>query len=141
MKTNCLTRKKFVFSFLLSLIFLSTHLPCLSQVNLTQGLIAYYPFNGNANDASSNGNNGSPQNGVQITSDRFGNANSAYQFDGINDYITIPGANSLNPTNAMSVALYFNASQNTIQTLIGKISYSQGIGTQFQVAILKSSIT
>ena len=33
-----------------------------SQSFLTNGLVAYYPFNGNANDASGNGNNGTPQN-------------------------------------------------------------------------------
>ena len=54
----------------------------------TDGLIAYYPFNGNANDESGNSNNGTV-NGATLTSDRNGNANSAYSFDGINDYIEI----------------------------------------------------
>lgn len=47
----------------------------------TNGLIAYYPFNGNANDATGNGNNGTV-NGAVLTTDRFGNSNSAYYFDG-----------------------------------------------------------
>src|SRR5215475_7065552 len=106
----------------------------IGQVNLSQGLLAYYPFNGNANDASGNNNHGTPMNGVQLTTDRFGNANSAYLFDGVDDYITIPNSASLNPTNAMSVALYFNPAQHALQTLIGKIGYSAGIATQFQVA-------
>lgn len=58
-----------------------------SQVNLNQCLIAYYPFNGNADDATGNGNNGIPMNGVKLTTDRFGNPNSAYLFDGVDDYI------------------------------------------------------
>ena len=33
---------------------------------LTNGLVAYYPFNGNANDESGNGNNGVPMNGCRI---------------------------------------------------------------------------
>ena len=45
------------------------------------GLVAYYPFNGNANDESGNGNNGTV-NGATLTTDRDGNANSAYDFDG-----------------------------------------------------------
>ena len=53
--------------------------------NLQQGLVAYYPFNGNANDESGNGNNGTV-NGATLTEDRFGNANGAYSFDG-NDWI------------------------------------------------------
>ncbi len=52
------------------------------------GLIAHYPFNGNANDESSNGLNGVVD-GAVLTSDRNGNSNSAYFFDGINDEITI----------------------------------------------------
>jgi hypothetical protein len=109
------------------------------QVNLNQGLVAYYPFNGNANDASGNGNNGQLQNGVQPGPDRFGNSNSAYVFDGINDYIRIPHSTSLNFSSAFSIALYFNSIQNSLQALAGKISYSQGIGTQFQVGLGYSS--
>ena len=44
---------------------------------LNNDLLAYYPFNGNANDESGNGNNGT-NNGASITSDRFGNLNSAF---------------------------------------------------------------
>ena len=39
----------------------------------TNGLVAYYPFNGNANDASGNGNNGTIYGGVTLVPDRFGN--------------------------------------------------------------------
>ena len=42
-----------------------------AQSFLTNGLVAYYPFNGNANDASGNGNNGTV-NGAILTQDRFG---------------------------------------------------------------------
>jgi gliding motility-associated-like protein len=54
--------------------------------NLQNGLVGFWPFCGNANDLSGNGNNGTV-NGATLTSDRFGNTNSAYSFDGINDYI------------------------------------------------------
>lgn len=50
------------------------------------GLIAYYPFNGNANDLSGNGSNGTVTSAT-LTSDRFGNSNTAYSFDGANSYI------------------------------------------------------
>jgi len=56
------------------------------EPNQQSGLIAYYPFNGNANDESGNGNDGTV-NGATLTTDRFGNANSAYSFDGVDDYI------------------------------------------------------
>jgi hypothetical protein len=47
-------------------------------------LIADYPFNGNALDASGNGYNGTV-NGATLTTDRFGNPNAAYEFDGVDD--------------------------------------------------------
>jgi hypothetical protein len=50
------------------------------------GLVAYYPFNGNANDESGNLNHGVVF-GAARTTDRFGNPNSAYIFDGEDDYI------------------------------------------------------
>ncbi|HWF18368.1 MAG TPA: immunoglobulin domain-containing protein, partial [Verrucomicrobiae bacterium] len=54
--------------------------------NLYFGLIAYYPFSGNANDATGNGNNGTVS-GAALTQDRFGNPGMAYQFDGVSNYI------------------------------------------------------
>jgi hypothetical protein len=53
---------------------------------LTAGLVAYYPFSGNADDASGKGNDGIVS-GATLTTDRFGNANSAYYFDGTSSYI------------------------------------------------------
>jgi uncharacterized protein YecT (DUF1311 family) len=52
------------------------------------GLVAYYPFNGNANDESGNNNNGTVV-GASLTSDRFGNPNKAYSFNPCSS-ITIP---------------------------------------------------
>jgi len=57
---------------------------------LTNGLVAYYPFNGNANDASGNGRNGTVE-GATLTADRFGIPNSAYSFNGTS-WIQLPDA-------------------------------------------------
>jgi uncharacterized protein (TIGR02145 family) len=46
-----------------------------------KGLIAYYPLNGNAEDHSGNGNNGTILNAIQ-SGDRFGDPNGCYRFDG-----------------------------------------------------------
>lgn len=51
-----------------------------AQSFLTNGLVAYYPFNGNANDASGNGDNGTVI-GATLSADRFGTLRSAYSFD------------------------------------------------------------
>jgi hypothetical protein len=55
----------------------------------TNGLVGWWPFNGNANDESGNGNNGTV-NGAALTLDRFNNTNSAYNFDGVDDFISAP---------------------------------------------------
>jgi len=60
------------------------------------GLIAHYPFRGNANDASGNGHHGIVY-GATLTTDRFGNVNNAYSFDGIDDYIDVPYDSSFYP--------------------------------------------
>ncbi len=49
----------------------------------TNGLLGWWPFTGNANDLSGNGNNGIV-NGATLTTDRFGNQSSAYRFLGNN---------------------------------------------------------
>ncbi|MCK4678383.1 MAG: hypothetical protein KAT48_09640 [Bacteroidales bacterium] len=54
----------------------------------TQGLVAYYPFKGNVNDESGHENHRKVY-GATLTTDRFGNPNSAYSFDGMGDYISI----------------------------------------------------
>ncbi|MGC9093828.1 MAG: LamG-like jellyroll fold domain-containing protein [Bacteroidota bacterium] len=65
-------------------------------------LIAFYPFDGNANDASGTGNNGVLYRVIPDT-DRFGKANAAFFFDGGSSNITVPSTPSLNFTRAMTV--------------------------------------
>ena len=69
--------------------------PASARADLTTGLIASYPFNGNAQDASGNGNHGSPNATMQLTTDRFGTPNAAYLFNGLNSYITVNSSASL----------------------------------------------
>lgn len=90
-------------------------------VDITSGLIAFYPFNGNANDASGNGNNGS-YNGTLIN-DRLGNSNSAIALNGINNIITLPGNNSYNTDtftiNFWTYANSYNIHQQVQYGIIG----------------------
>ncbi len=90
----------------------SSGTPCASTglpSSLTTGLVGYWPFCGNANDASGNGNNGTV-NGATLTTDRFGNANSAYNFDGVNDFIQINNSASLQNINSISAFAWVNIS-------------------------------
>ena len=69
--------------------------------------MAYYPFNGNSIDESGNGNDGTV-NGATLTIDRFGNANGAYSFDGVNDYIEVINSVSLNPDTQITMSAWVN---------------------------------
>jgi len=62
--------------------------------NLNDGLVAYYPFNGNANDQSGNGNHGTVI-GANLVEDQFGKNNQAYNFPDSNDYIEIGDVEAL----------------------------------------------
>ena len=56
------------------------------------GLVGWWPFNGNANDESGNGNNGTPANEPALSVDRFEEPDKSYYFDGTN-YIELPSIN------------------------------------------------
>ena len=70
----------------------------------TNGLAAWYPFNGNANDGSGNGNNGVVH-GATPAIDRNGNPSSAMNFDG-NDWISVALSNSIAIQNNFSSSVW-----------------------------------
>jgi len=79
----------------------------------TNGLVGWWPFNGNANDESGTGNNGTV-NGATLTTDRFGNSNKAYNFNGAS-WISVPDASSLDFTTSFTIAAWFKPSQFNTQ--------------------------
>ncbi len=100
-----------------------------AQTDITSDLIAYYPFNGNADDESGNGNHGTV-NGAVLTIGTDGNADTAYEFNGINSYITVPGSDSLkSPTTEI-----------TMIALIHPYGLSQ-VGSAFGPILMKSNST
>jgi hypothetical protein len=74
-------------------------------------LAAYYPFNGDAHDASGNGNDGVVT-GATLTTDRFGNPASAYQFNGSNDYIRAEYSSSLSFRQDMTAAAWIKTTDD-----------------------------
>jgi hypothetical protein len=75
----------------------------------TNGLKGWYPFNNNANDLSINANNG-VVNGATPTADRFGNANSAYSFNGTSNNILVANAPFTNAPFTISAWIKLNGS-------------------------------
>jgi len=100
--------------FLLSLLLFFSYLGYAQQIPSyipSNGLIGWWPFNGNANDESGNGNDGTV-NGAVLTEDRFGNENSAYSFDGIDDFINAGYVNEISGSSQLSVSYWINSPLN-----------------------------
>lgn len=74
----------------------------------TAGLVGAWTFNGNANDVSGSANHGTVY-GATLTTDRCGNPNSAYAFNGINQFIQTVSAG---PTGTVSRSVSFWAKTN-----------------------------
>ena len=75
----------------------------------TNNLVGWWPFNGNANDESGNGRHGTVH-GATLCSDRNGNINNAYRFNGTSNYITAPGNTPF--TNGLSISIWVKITGN-----------------------------
>ncbi len=80
--------------------------------SLTDGLLVYLPFNGNAGDESGNGNHGAVM-GATLTADRFGNPDRAYDFDGLDDLIRVEASSSLANLDEVTIAVWAKVRGNS----------------------------
>jgi hypothetical protein len=106
----------------------------------TDSLVAYYPFNGDADDESGNGHDGTVY-GATLTTDRDGNSNSAYDFDGINDYIEIPDDDDLSFGNGsedspFSISIWINMDDATDFVPFGK----DGLNREYVMRFINDKI-
>ena len=78
--------------------------------DLTNGLVAYYSFDGNVNDSSGNGHNAQTFGDVNLTEDRFGCINSAYiygeRINGVDPSIWGTGINLAD--RSLSISFWIN---------------------------------
>lgn len=101
-------KRKILFIGIVGCISFATTL--LAQVP-TNGQVAYYPFNGSANDASGNNINGVVTNATPAP-DRFGTPNAAYYFNGTNSQISIThNSANIDLTNTFSINFWYKAYQ------------------------------
>jgi len=105
---------------------------CLPANVPTSGLVGYWPFCGNANDESGNGNNGT-NNGATLTTDRFGNSNSAYVFDGIDNFISFPQKFNFHNAGDASISIWIksNSIPNALQATFLKSRISSTDNNRF----------
>lgn len=71
----------------------------------TNGLMVYFPFNGNANDSSGHNMHGEAL-GATLTKDRNGVHESAYYFDGVDDYIRVENSSILDLTSSLTISVW-----------------------------------
>jgi len=110
--------------FILTIIILFSFLKnfAFGEIPQSDKIIAYYAFSGNANDSSGNGYDGTISGDPQLTTDRFGNSNSAYSFDGDGDWIyfgtdTLPTNNGGNISDAFTISVWAKSSSNSTMDL------------------------
>ena len=99
---------------------------------LNNGIVGFWPFNGNANDESGNSHNGT-NNGASLTTDRFGNSNSAYSFDGASTINIDHHSNlSVSTTGQITVSAWSKSSQvsSGYYHILGK----RGSSMEYQLA-------
>jgi len=100
-------KKNLILTVLLSLFIGLSSIAQISQ----NGLIAHYPFHGNAYDESCNGNNGTVV-GATLTTDRSGKINEAYSFNGATNKIKVYNIGTdLNPVNEISISVFIKPTQ------------------------------
>jgi len=97
----------------------------------TSGLVGWWPFNGNSNDESGNGNNGIV-NGATLTTDRIGTTNKAFMFN--NNYIIIP-YNSIYDFNDFTISLWLSTSQPSVGVAIKQNNYLNATNERFSLAL------
>jgi hypothetical protein len=102
-------------------------------------LVAYYPFNGNANDESGYKNHGTLY-GPVSSPDRFGNVNSAYLFDGEDDFIKIEESPSLMLSTGLSVCAWVKCfKESEIERIVSKWGYGDHYNCSFNISFLNGS--
>ena len=95
--------------------------------SLKVGLVAYYPFTGNAGDSSGNGKHGSVI-GATLNSDRNGKSNAAYSFNkSLSNYITLPLLSGLNGASKASFSFWIKTNiSNSSGTIFGHWGNNNG---------------
>lgn len=117
---------------LLSIIGLSN---ALSQIP-TNGLLGYWPFIGNANDLSGNSHNGTVY-GAVLTSDRFGDSNSAYSFNGVDNFIDL-GLFEGYSSHTFTGWFKISGQQNLYGTLVSKLYNDTHIFTNSEITVCQN---
>jgi hypothetical protein len=102
------------------------------------GLVGWWPFNGNANDESGNNNHG-VVNGATLAADRYGDEDAAYRFDGHNDFIIVNNATSVSLQNG-TISFWIKTNNQTNRVILIKNNFSNATGEEYGFATQGMSV-
>ena len=106
--------KKYYFALVLTLFVLPFFAQNIPSYVPKDGLVGYWPFNGNAYDQSGKGND-FMENNATLTEDREGNANAAYYFNGQNN-MTFSLSNA--PTSMTTISCWIKSDEIENSTIL-----------------------
>jgi len=115
-----------------------------AQIDITTGLVAHYPFNGDANDVSGNDNHGTVI-GAVLATDASGRVDGAYEFNGQSSYISIPNSASLiSPTSELTMIAWIQPyGWSKVGSAFGPILMKSATGNnsfQYRLAVSTSGV-
>ncbi|MEA3444137.1 MAG: hypothetical protein U9R19_05355, partial [Bacteroidota bacterium] len=115
--------------FIISLVFFN--FLSFSQINLDSGLVVFYPFNGNTDDWSGNENNCTAYGGGALTTDNWGQANKAFSFDGVDDYLKSSDSILISGTQPRTICAWIKFNSIPASKISMPVSWGwDGIGPQ-----------
>jgi uncharacterized delta-60 repeat protein len=98
---------------------------------MNDGLLAHYPLDGDATDASGNGNDGTTD-GVLLTQNRFGQSEKAYDFDGVDDSIDVGSALGNFGTSPFTVSAWIKTNTDSVaDVILAKGTYGSGTSQSY----------
>jgi cytohesin len=101
------------------------------------GLVAYYSFNGNANDQSGNGNNGTVHGAVY---ENYSSGQTVLHFNGTaTTYVVVPKSVSLEPQDAITVSLWCKGVPGTGQNYGTILRKADGCAAGYIIRTANSS--
>jgi len=129
--------------YLIAALFLSIY-NLNAQINADTSFIAFFPFNGNANDESGNLNHGTAYEAL-LTADRFDKDSSAFEFNGYSSYITIPDSPGLqSPVNELTqVAWIYIYGWSQVGAAFGPVIMKSNSGDnafQYRLSVSESGV-
>lgn len=118
-----------------------------NEIQSIDGLILYYPLDGEADDKSNNGINGITKN-TSPTENRFGKSNSAFSFDRFDSEIDCGNSELLNFSKVVTISLFFKVDNfvNNFSPIIykgwikGSKEVYNGVERSYSLWIEKSGI-